>query len=176
MKRTFISVVALMLAVLTVFTFTACTSNEPTAQIPEGYKLFDNGAVSFAYPDDWSSSDNDGVAMLVNPSGAGNNITVASEVKSDLYKNMTTESFATELKPTFESYGMTVSGARVEQLTNKAGTALTKISFNTSMNGVSMTQTMLIVPSGIKNYIVTVTETSSAPELVENALDTLEAR
>ena len=60
--------------------------DEPT--IPEGYKLYDNGDISFAYPADWVKTDG-GVVILTNKSGAGNNITVTYEAKNTIYDTFT---------------------------------------------------------------------------------------
>ena len=140
--------------------------------IPDGYKKYDNGKISFAYPDSWSKTGGS-VDTIVNETGEGNNITVSYEEKSDIYSEMDLASFNSTLKPVFESFGMTVSNASVEQLKNDNGVDLTKIRYTAKVSGTTMTQTMLILAVGDLNYIVTVTETEAQPELVENVYKTL---
>ncbi len=141
-------------------------------EIPNNYQKFDNGDISFAYPANWTKTDAS-VVMLMNSTGAGNNITVAYEPKSDLYEKMDMASFNTNLKPILEAAGMKVKDAKIEQLTNECGTKITKIVINSEMSGVSLTQTMFVVAVGAKNYCITVTETSTDAVLISNVYNTL---
>ena len=111
--------------------------------------------------------------MLVNETGAGNNITVSYEQYSDIYKEMDVAGFNSTLKPYLEAAGMTVTNVSVKQLKNENGTDMTKIAYSAKTNGVSMGQTMYIVAVGEMNYIVTVTETTTDAKLVENVYNTL---
>lgn len=150
------------------------TDQETEAPTPEGYTIYDNGAIAFAYPEDWTITDGSAV-ILVNPSGVGNNITVAYEAKNDFYGSMSVSDFETHMKPLFEQMGMVISNPSVEQTKNKNGLAITKISFSNTVSGVQMKQTMYISTSGDRTYTVTVTETTPDAVLVETVFNTLKA-
>ncbi len=182
MKKAFRIILTLCIMLTLAFALTACDKQgaTPTAQptpvptvtIPEGYIMYDNGSISFVYPQNWSKTDAS-VTMLINPTGVGNNITVAYEAKSDIYKTMTVDSFNTTLKPSMDAVGMNVTGVSVEQKTNALGNSIPTISYTASMSGVSIKQTLFVIDSGDKNYIVTVTETNADRQLVDNVFNTL---
>lgn len=145
------------------------TQNKEPVPTPAGYKLYNNGKISFAYPKTWQES----AGMLVNESGDGNNITVAFEQKSDIYINMDIASFNSTLKPMLEEAGLTITNPSVEQLTNDNDTRITKIRCTTSYSGVKMGQTMFIVAVGEYNYVITVTEVTPDATLIDNVYKTL---
>ncbi len=147
--------------------------NAKPITLPAGCQWFDNGAIRFAYPSDWQKQDGS-VVMLADASGAGNNITVVSEPKSDIYVNMDAEEFKSTLGAMMEEmFDAPLTDVSVTQTANTHGTAMTKITYAVEMMGVSMRQTLLVVAAGDLNYSVTVTETTSAPTLVQNAFDTM---
>ncbi|MBO7161435.1 MAG: hypothetical protein J6W15_01350 [Clostridia bacterium] len=143
-----------------------------TPVIPKGYLEYNNEKISFAYPEGWVVNDGS-VVIIVNESGVGNNITVSYEQFSDMYSTMTAETFNTTLKPMFAAAGLSVSNATVEQVENDVSTKITKITYTAAANGVTMKQTMFICAAGDRNYIVTVTETTGDPQLVNTVFDTL---
>ena len=143
-------------------------NKEPT--LPEGYTLYDNGEICFAYPAAWVINDS---SVVILTSESGNNITVAYESKSDFYKNMTADEFMSVLGPQFEAMGQSVSNVKVEQLTNDLGTAVTKISLNNTYMEIAMVQTMYVIAAGVRNYVVTVTEVTSDSTLVNTVFETL---
>ena len=153
---------------------TADEDKKDEITVPDGYTLYDDGKISFAYPEDWEESDGS-VAMLMNPTGAGNNITIVYEAKTDMYEKMTLASFNENMKPSYEAMGMTLSNIKVEQTENDAGTKITKLSYNATMSGVSMKQTAYVTTVGSRTYSVTVTETTSDATLVKNVFNTLVA-
>lgn len=172
MKKTVCAALALICLCASVLGLTACESKPEVPVIPDGYQLYDNGAITFAYPADWVKADGS-VVILTDETGMGNNITVAHEPVSELYTAMTVETFDTTLRPVYEAMGFSVSDVAVEQLVNESGIAVTKISHTTVMNGGSMFQTMFIRAAGDQNYIVTVTEVTEAPEIAETIFATL---
>ncbi len=193
MKKFLIMLLTLVMAFALTFSLVACdddsdkkdekeeteSTTEPTPETtqkkepvatPSGYKLYNNGKISFAYPETWQES----AGMLVNESGAGNNITVAFEQKSDFYTNMDVASFNSELKPMLEQAGLTVTNPSVEQLKNDNDTKITKIRCSVSYSGVTMVQTIFVTAAGEYNYVITVTEVTSDATLVENVYKTLD--
>ena len=143
-------------------------SNEPVA-IPEGYELYSDDVISFAYPSTWHNN-----AGSLMHAGTGNNINVGYEEMSDFYSTMDVASFNSELKPMLEQAGLTIKNPSVEQLTNDNDTKCTKIRFTTQYSGVTMTQTMFIVAAGGYNYVITVTEVAADDALIENVYKTLD--
>jgi hypothetical protein len=196
MKKILCTLLALMLLVGCIFTLVSCDTEKDKKEdnkkdeqaegdkseddkieddneifIPEGYELYSNGAISFAYPKGWTKQDA-AVVLLIGDNG--NNITVSWEAKSDLYENMTLDTFNTTLKPVYEAMGITVSNVKIEKKETN-GLKVLQISHNTTNNSVSMKQTQYTVAQGDKNYTVTVTEVVSDVELVTTVFNTLQA-
>lgn len=192
MKKILSVFLALLMMVSAVFAFASCdeknsdgdkekvedkkddnkeenSKKEPT--VPEGYKMYDNGDIRFAYPKDWKVTN--GSVVIISSENGGNNITVAYEDKTDFYDDLTADEFMDTLAPQFSALGQSVSNVKVEHLTNSIGIKLTKISLNNTVSGVSMKQTMYIIPAGDLNYVVTVTEVETDAKLVNNVFNTL---
>lgn len=145
------------------------------AEAPAGYQTYNNKYISFAYPETWKYQTGS-VDVLINEDGVGTNITVAYEKYSNLYSTLTTESFnESSLKTQFTNMGMQLSNESVSQSVNKEETKITTISYSAYYNNTNMNQTLYIVKSGSYNYVVTITEVDSYPELVQTVFDTLVA-
>ena len=142
---------------------------------PAGYQWFDNGAITFAYPENWSKQEGS-TTMLINPMGAGNNITVVYEPFSNIYTTMDLAGFNSTLKPVLEAMGATITNATVEQTENARGVAITKISYSMLLSGNAMRQTLLVIPRGEYNYSIAITETTGDSALVSTVFDTLAAK
>ena len=139
--------------------------------IPEGYKLYSNGTISFAYPEAWTKTEGS-MDMLVD-ANTGNNIIVAYENKNEIYKTLTTADFDTVFKPGLEAQGLTVANGTIAQ--EKAGELdVTVISFDTTTStGASMKQILNVVTVGELTYSVTITETVSVPALHSTFMNSL---
>ena len=162
-----------------IFVLAACSDKKSSSskkkdkapEIPEGYKRYQNDDLSFAYPEDWTKRSGS-AEILVNPEGAGNNITVVYEDKTDIYDDLTVESFNRKLRPSYEAIGMTLSNVAVKEgKTNNV--EYVQISYNARRNGMSMKQTQLITSIGDYTYSITITEVDSDRELVETVIETL---
>ena len=140
--------------------------------IPAGYKSYNYEDISLAYPENWSIT-NSSVVLIVNETGAGNNITLAYEPFSNVYTDITAQEFEEMVKSSYEAAGASMSGTSVKQTENQRGLAITQITYKMIMSGVTMDQTMFIFPAGNRNYIVTVTETDKDSELVETVFESL---
>lgn len=169
--RKIISLLLVLTLVMSLALSLSACNNAKAPEIPEGYKLYENEYISFAYPEDWSFQSGS-VDMLVNPTGVGNNITIVFENKTDAYENLTVESFNETLKPSYEAMGMTVSNVDISKGTSN-NASYVKLSYNSRMSGVSMKQTAIITTVGDRTYSITVTEVSSDAELLQNVIDTL---
>ena len=183
MKKLLCIIFALVLSLGATFVLASCgepeettaaqTDPTPTAPAtPDGYELYDNGKISFAYPSGWVKTDGS-VVILTDNGGSGNNVTVAYEAKTDIYEKMTLESFNRDFKPAFEAMGMSISNAAVSQTKNSAGVEITKVTYNATMSGVSMKQTLAVLSVDEYTYTVTVTEVKSDATLVDNVLNTI---
>ena len=173
MKKISLVMAVLLLIASCVFTFAACDKAAKAPEIPEGYQAYSNDVLSFAYPKEWSANSGS-VVTLMDPNGNGNNITVVYEAKTDLYDDMTVESFNSMMKPSYEAMGMTVSNVAVEKRTTN-GLDVVQISYDAKVAGQSLSQTAFITTIGDSTYTVTVTEMTPDAELVANVFNTLYA-
>ncbi len=171
MKKLSCVMAAILLIVGCMAVLSGCQLGAKAPEIPEGYQVYKNDDLSFAYPDDWKSNSGS-VVMLINPTGIGNNITVVYEAKTDGYDDLTVESFNTMMKPSYEAMGMTISNVAVEKKTTN-GLKVVQITYNAKMAGQSMTQTAFIFNAGKSTYTVTVTEVTPDAELVKTVFETL---
>lgn len=147
---------------------------QPTVEVPSGYAVFENDALSFAYPKGWAKQDGS-VVILQDPS-TRNNITVVSESKNAFYDTMTLEDFETQMKPAYEAMGMTVDNVKLERKETARGLKVLVMSFDNTTQGVSMKQTQYVTTIGAYSYTVTVTEVTPDAELVQTVFDTLTAK
>jgi len=157
-------------------TTTATTTTEAPitteAPLPEGYALYDNGDISFAYPESFVKTD--GSTVILTDMTTGNNVTVVYEAKTDMYETLDNNGYKTMFKPAFEAMGMSISKYNVEQIAKNAkGISLTKVTHTASTQGKTMEQTMLITTVGNKTYTVTVTEVVNNDAFVNNVLNSL---
>ncbi len=169
MKKILCIALATLLVLGSMLALAACGAKAP--EIPEGYQVYEYDALSFAYPEDWNKTDGS-TAILTNPTGVGNNITVVYEAKTDLFETMTVESFNELFKPTFEAMGMSVSNVTINQKTSN-GLDVTEINYTATMVGMTMEQTLFVVTIGDRTYTVTVTEATQDDTLVSNVFKTL---
>ena len=180
MKKIVLTLSVLLVLILAL-AMTSCGGNTETtteapvtteAPLPEGYTLYDNGDISFAYPESFVKTD--GSTVILTDMTTGNNITVVYEAKTDMYETLDNNGYKTMFKPIFEAMDMTVTNYAVEQIAkNATGISLTKITHTASTQGKTMEQTMLITTVGNKTYTVTVTEVVNNDALVNNVLNSL---
>ncbi len=192
MKKIVLTLAVLLLLVASLTVMSSCggttettteatTTTEPVvtttpettpAALPEGYTLYDNGDISFAYPESFIKQE--GSTVILVDGTNGNNITVVYEAKTDLYAKMDNDDYVELFKPLFDAMEMTVTNYAVEQISkNATGISLTKITHTASTQGKTMEQTMLITTVGNKTYTVTVTEVVNNDVFVNNVLNSL---
>ncbi len=157
----------ILVCVLTLCLLCAC--GDEKSGIPEGYTLYENDDISFAYPEDWSKTDG---SVMTLAGENGNNVTVVYEAKTDVYEKLTTESFKTNVLPLYTQMGLTVTNPSVEQ-TETNGLSVTKISQTMSVLTQEMDQTQYITTIDDKTYTITVTEVVADDTLVQTVFDTL---
>ncbi|MBQ8236196.1 MAG: hypothetical protein IJZ37_05910 [Clostridia bacterium] len=140
------------------------------AALPEGYTLYDNGDISFAYPEAFTKTD--GSNVILTDTTNNNNITVVYEAKTNAYEDLTTEKYNEVYIPVYAEMGLTVTNATVAHKEHN-GIKLTTITQTTKTESVSMDQTQYVLTVGEKTYTVTVTEVVKNAELVSTVLETL---
>ena len=140
--------------------------------IPDGYKKYDNGDISFVYPSDWKKTEGS-ITKIINPTGSGNNITVVYEAKNTIYETAKEADLKSLFVESLGATGMTVSNFKLTKTKNDNIKNIVKITYSASMNGVTMKQSLFIVTVGSKTYTVTVTETTPDTTLVNNVFNTL---
>ena len=147
---------------------------QSTVTAPVGYTLFENDALSFAYPKGWAKQD--GSVVILQDAVTGNNITVVSESKNAFYDTMTIQDFEAQMKPVYEAMGMTVENVKLERKENAQGLKVLMISYDNTTQGMSMKQTQYVTTIGAYSYTVTVTEVAADAELAKTVFDTLTAK
>ena len=146
-------------------------------KVPNGYTQYENEYVAFVYPTGWSKTEiSGGLGVSLLEQSTGNSVSVAAEPKSDIYKNMDEDSFNQLLKPALEAQGLSISGAKVSQVKNAQNFDITKISYTVKASGVTLTQVILVIPSGEYNYAIYVTETKPVEGLLDTVFDSIVAK
>ena len=161
-----------------VFALSSCddkkdkNNNQVEVVAPQGYTMFNNGNIAFAYPSNWTKTEGS-ITQIINPSGAGNNITVIYEAKNNIYETSSEAELKALFTQTMNAAGMSISNFKVLKIQNQNINNIIKITLLTSMNSILMTQTLFIVNAGSKTYTVTITEVNPDSTLVNNVFNTL---
>ena len=137
-------------------TTVAATTEAPAPSIPNGYKLYNGEGFTVAYPSTWENVGTEEMDMY-RDAVSGDNFNVVSEEKTDIYDNMTLESFNTEYIPVYESIGMVVTNAKLEHKTVE-GIKVLYLTFDVSVESVNMNMGQCSFTVGDKTYTVTVTQ------------------
>ena len=184
MKKLLCMLLALVM-VLAAMTLVACGGNDddkkPTDEnkedekteitVPDGYTMYDNGDIAFAYPEDWTKSEESGLVMFT--SGEAASINITAENKTDLYDDMTAEEFEKMFFPYFEAAGMTATNLKVEHTKNN-GMDVMVVTYDMDVSGVSLKQAQYAVTGDEKTYVITVAvEASGDASISQNVLSTL---
>ena len=114
------------------------------------------------------------MAIFINQR-TGNTVDIVYEQKTTFYDNMTTERFNYQLKPYYESSGMTISSVNIEYLSNSNGLNIAKFTMAARTPDVPMTQTLLVVTVADRTHVITIWEIENEPELVNNIFNSLTA-
>lgn len=145
---------------------------EAEKEIPNGWTEYNNGMISLAIPEDWEIQPGQ-ITVIYDPSNSGKNFTLASEMKSDIYKTMTPDGYMDLVGAAYASSGLVISDVTVEQTYTGSGEPLTVITQSTTTNGITMHQTLMVIASGSFNCVVTVTQLDSGSDLVDTVIETL---
>ena len=140
-------------------------------QIPFGYVEYNDGFVSFAYPEGWVIEPGE-VTVISDTSGTSSNITIANEMYSSIYDSLTAKQYIDLVGEAYAASGLEISNVVVTQTYSGSGEKVTKITHTTSASGIIMEQTLLVIGCGHFNYVVTATELENT-ELVDVVLETL---
>ena len=150
------------------------TEEETTVELiaPEGYKMYQYEDIAFAYPEDWTLSNQYGVLVLIRDTDSGNNITLAAEPYTGLYDNMTVEMFNQYIKPQYDSLGMTLSDINIEKETVN-GLDVTVIGHITRFDGQTLYQTSFFFTVDNVTYAIAVTENPPEPGLAGTVFNSI---
>ena len=150
------------------------TEEETTVELiaPEGYKMYQYEDIAFAYPEDWTLSNQYGVLVIIRDTDSGNNITLAAEPYTGLYDNMTVEMFNQYIKPQYDSLGMTLSDINIEKETVN-GLDVTVIGHITRYSGQTLYQTSFYFTVGDVTYAIAVTENPPEPGLAGTVFNSI---
>ena len=140
-------------------------------QIPFGYVEYNDGYVSFAYPEGWVIEPGE-VTVISDTSGTSSNITIANEMYSSIYDSLTAKQYIDLVGEAYAASGLEISNVVVTQTYSGSGEKVTQITHTTSTSGIVMEQTLLVIGCGHFNYVVTATELENT-ELVDVVLETL---
>ena len=141
-------------------------------EVPEGYKLFKNDDISFAYPDNWGSEI--GSITILQELSTSNYILVVYEAKTTMYDDMTVSEFKKMMQPSMSSAGLTISNVSIsKEKTNNLD--VIKITYDISSSGVKIAQTIFITHVDDKTYSITLTEVMASKEVKETLFKTLYA-
>ena len=152
--------------------------NASGVALPNGYQLFDDGSVSFGYPEDWSkSTQGTGEVIILSDSNGGNNITVSREVLSSYYRENHYEIFKSDVMPALETAGYKVSDVHVEYVDktdNVTGAPeLTTVVYYTLEYNGFMDQMLLFFNVGEYTYSICVTTVDQNYEIENTVLEFL---
>ena len=170
MKKLFSYLLVLAMLIGCVGMLTACGGGEEAYVLPDGYTMYEDEYISFAYPEHWTKTDGN-IPMLQNTENT-NNITIAYETATDLYAELDEEAFASNLQPSLEAVGMKISDASITQH-SRGDLDITELRFGVELMGISMTQTLYAVTASDRTYVVTVTEVVPDPAIAENVFASL---
>ncbi|MBO7250346.1 MAG: hypothetical protein J6V42_03630 [Clostridia bacterium] len=189
MKKFLSLFLCLILLLSAVTLFTACdndddrdrddddkkkTTTTTKLDIPDGYELYSDGKISFAYPEDWENQG--GSLVMFRDPDTTNNINVVYEDKTSVYDSLTADEFEEAMNEVYESMGMSISNVSVAtKKTN--GLSVRVFSFKTTVASTSavMRQTQYVTTIDNRTYTVTVTELVSDADLADTVFETLSA-
>lgn len=178
MKRRLSISLALVLVLICMFSLTSCFATDGPG-INEGYKSFNNGAISFDYPETWLNipfvKEFAGMNMIMDLEGSGNNINVNSIPKTDEFEKIEdADAFLEQIAPEIESSGMTVKDGKLEKGTTN-GLDYVMVSFSSTQSDLPMYQSIIFTTVGEYTYLITVTEVQPDSVYVETIISTLSA-
>ncbi len=159
----------LALALLvTICAFVACSnepqtngdlsgSNEPDVnyEAPEGFSMYQNKEIAFAYPSDWTQIEENTFANADNT----RSVTVKTEEKTTFYSELDTIKYRDYIRPVYQAEGKKLMSMVVGQET-KDGVGFTYITETYQVEGVEgeIYQNIYTFNTKNKTYVITVTQ------------------
>ena len=142
---------------------------------PADYTEYTFGALKFAVPTDWLFETNELMATAYAPNYL-DSVIVASEEYTDLYKNMTNDSFMEDMGNEMVDYGATIESYEVDELETARGLNVKAICVIAYFGDTAepATQLTYVVEADDMNYIVLLTlESGEDLELAANLANSL---
>ncbi len=153
---------------------------ETNVTMPEGYKAGRNSMLVYAYRADWMvGTSNTNTFATYTQEATGNAMVVSVKAADQLltdYSALTTENFATLLKPALENLGAKIESATVSQEhVVENAMDVTKIEFTNAnvIPDASVKQTLLVYSNGENATVILITEAAPVDGLVDTVLSTL---
>ena len=176
MKRIISISLAIMLIFSCMFLLTGCIPEDGPG-VNEGYKSFNNGALSFDYPEGWLNlpfvNEISGTNMIMDLEGSGNNININSLPKTDVYDQIPdADTFIDKMSPELEAQGLIIKNGEMEK-GNTNGLDYILFAFDSEQSGLQMHQTMIFTNISDFTYMIVLTEVESNPEHLDALLSTL---
>ena len=170
MKKSITRLLAVLLVLGCVLALAACdekSSGKPYT-LAEGYKLYENDDLSFAYPSSWTLTDGS-TAMMVGTNGNNFNVVyeTANEENTDAYENMTEDTFMDLMGEMLQGMGMTLSGVEVETKTNDGGVEMVVCTYDATYAGKEMSFCQYLIVGEDKHYTITATAVVPMDDAVE---------
>ncbi|MDE7168058.1 MAG: Ig-like domain-containing protein [Clostridia bacterium] len=142
-----------------------------TVKLPEGYAQYTSADCKFAYPASWTKTSATGVIVAYRNSVNTANINLVSEKKNNTYFRASADTFKNAIKNSLSSaYSINFTNCTVEKTTH-AGYERVRViyDYTLSMGAISNTmhQEQMILHSGDKTFILTVTYNASAYDETE---------
>ncbi|MBQ7353722.1 MAG: hypothetical protein IJW54_06965 [Clostridia bacterium] len=173
MKKLLSLLTVLVLIVSTMLVLASCQESK-IPDPPEGYLMYSDNNIYFAYPENLIKTDNGNYVQL-SPEEGGNNITVAKGAYNSSFDNMSVETFRTYLKPGLTQAGMTITNEKVVHNTEK-GFDIAIVTYDVYAYQINMEQTLFMFRVGDLVYTLTVTALNDAEAMIDTLLETLNLR
>ena len=141
--------------------------------VPTGYKMYTDGTISFAYPGEWTMTEElEGEVAFSSETGMSN-LQLSNGVPAMLWE-LTPEDFESMMKNSLDEEGMSVSDFVYEENTID-GLKVKEYTFETTMleMEISMQQVMLFIKVDSTVYSLILTEYTPNPEIIDTLLSTL---
>ena len=197
MKKTMTRLLAVLLILGCILAMTACGDKDDDKQtdkeestsasveegknkeytLAEGYKLYENDDLSFAYPSSWTLTEGSSPIMT---SSNGNNFNMSYELANKentaAYKSLTKDTFMDLIGNMLVAMGMTVSGVEVETKTNDGGVEIIVCTYDATYVGKQMSFCQYLIVGEDKHYTITATAVVPMDDAVEELFKSIRVK
>lgn len=145
------------------------------AWVPEGGALYQDGYISFAYPESWIKTEQDGADMLSGGELGDNFVLVDWDTATDdAYQEITVQDAIENLTPVAESAGAELSDVSVEKRI-KGPLTVVEMKYVLTVMGLPVENTVFLVRVDDRLYVLTLCEYQQDDDMIEVVYHTLRA-